>query len=190
MKKCATCKIEKELDCFGKDKTTKSGYRSYCKECNRERANIRSKQIYNTKRKEYNTKNAKEISEKYKIWRLKNVKKISALSKKRYHNDINFRLKHILRSRIQRAIVLGSKKTSSSNLLGCNIEEYKQYLEKQFTEGMTWENYGRKEKHWVIDHIIPCSKFDLNQLEEQQKCFHYTNTQPLWWYDNLKKYNK
>ena len=41
---------------------------------------------------------------------------------------------------------------------------------------MTWENHG---KIWEIDHILPCASFDLTILEEQKKCFHYTNMQPL-----------
>ena len=53
---------------------------------------------------------------------------------------------------------------------------------------MSWENYGYYG--WHIDHIIPCSKFDLSKLEEQKKCFHFTNLQPLWALDNIKKSNK
>jgi len=61
-------------------------------------------------------------------------------------------------------------------------------LETKFLEGMDWDNYGIYG--WHIDHIKPCSLFNLENIEEQKKCFHYTNLQPLWAIDNLKKGNK
>jgi len=61
-------------------------------------------------------------------------------------------------------------------LVGCTIEFIKGYLEAQFEPNMSWDNYGE----WHIDHILPCASFDLTLPEEQQKCFHYTNLQPLW----------
>lgn len=71
-------------------------------------------------------------------------------------------------------------------LVGCNIEEFKKYLESMFVDGMDWGNYGL----WHIDHIIPCISFDLSNEQEQRKCFHYTNMQPLWAKDNLIKSSK
>jgi hypothetical protein len=53
---------------------------------------------------------------------------------------------------------------------------------------MNWQNH--KRFGWHIDHIKPCSSFDLSKEEEQLACFHYTNLQPLWWHENLKKSNK
>ena len=53
---------------------------------------------------------------------------------------------------------------------------------------MTWKNWG--VKGWHLDHIIPCASFDLSLPEEQKKCFHYTNLQPLWAEDNLSKGSK
>jgi hypothetical protein len=70
-------------------------------------------------------------------------------------------------------------------LLGCSISDFRKYLEKQFSEGMTWDNHGFNG--WHIDHIKPCASFDLTIPEEQQKCFHYSNMQPLWAQDNLSK---
>lgn len=55
---------------------------------------------------------------------------------------------------------------------------------------MTWDNHGVGAGHWNLDHIFPCAMFDLTQKCEQQKCFHYTNLQPLWSKDNLEKSDK
>lgn len=71
-------------------------------------------------------------------------------------------------------------------LIGCSVEKLMEHLEKQFTEGMTWGNYGR----WHVDHIKPCAMFDFSKPEHQQECFHYSNLQPLWAKDNLKKSDK
>lgn len=53
---------------------------------------------------------------------------------------------------------------------------------------MSWDNYGYRG--WHIDHIKPCSSFNLSDIKEQKKCFHYSNMQPLWWKDNIAKSNK
>ena len=71
-------------------------------------------------------------------------------------------------------------------LLGCSVEDFKNYFENKFKEGMIWENYGK----WHIDHIRPCVSFDLTKVEEQKKCFYYTNLQPLWAKENHIKSGK
>jgi len=73
-------------------------------------------------------------------------------------------------------------------LLGCTPDKLKIHLESMFTEGMSWNNYG--VHGWHIDHIIPCSFFDLDIYSERKFCFHYTNLQPLWWHENLSKGDK
>ena len=80
------------------------------------------------------------------------------------------------------------KAESSMNLLGCTAEHLKKHLEVQFKDDMSWENYGIKG--WHIDHIKPCASYDLSIIEEQKECFHYTNLQPLWWFENLAKSDK
>jgi hypothetical protein len=93
------------------------------------------------------------------------------------------------------ALKRNSKKGRTLELLGCNIEFLREYIQKQFKEGMTWDNYGggicgKGMTEWHIDHIKPCSSFDLSKSEEQYQCFHYTNLQPMWAKENWDKHAK
>ena len=106
--------------------------------------------------------------------------------KKNYHLNINFTLRLLLRTRLNKVIKRNQKNGSSIKDLGCSIEDLKKHLESQFQPGMTWKNHGK----WHIDHIIPLSKFDLTVKEQFLKAVHYTNLQPLWAKDNLKKGNR
>jgi hypothetical protein len=114
--------------------------------------------------------------------------KFKKYEKDRRQTDIDFKMRKVLRSRLGTAIrnQNGTKSDSTINLTGCSIKYLKEHLENKFTDGMTWDNYGE----WHIDHIIPCASFNLVHEEEQQKCFHYTNLQPLWAADNLEKGSK
>lgn len=82
----------------------------------------------------------------------------------------------------------GYKSDKTEKLIGITIKELKLYIEKQFKDDMTWDNYGFYG--WHIDHIIPLSSFDLTKAEEQKKAFHYTNLQPLWAKENMQKGSK
>lgn len=66
--------------------------------------------------------------------------------------------------------------------IGCTPMQLKEHIENQFQGGMNWENYGRHG--WHADHIKPVSKFDINEIMQIN---HYTNLQPLWETDNMKK---
>lgn len=70
-------------------------------------------------------------------------------------------------------------------LLGCTMAEFIAYIESQWGDGMTWENWTRDG--WHIDHIIPLSAFDLSDEEQVKAACHYTNLRPLWAKDNLRK---
>ena len=142
--------------------------------------NKERKKEANAKWRAKNKERRKETNAK---WRAENREKITKQAKQRYYSDINFRLVNVLRARIRMAIKNGYKSAKTIELLGCSIEEVKSHLESQFTEGMTWDNHGE----WHIDHIIPCASFDLTDPEQQKKCFHYTNLQPLWASENMSK---
>lgn len=73
-------------------------------------------------------------------------------------------------------------------LLGCPVGQFIKYLESKFSPGMSWENYGRNG--WHIDHVVPVSWFDMTNQEHVRKCFHYTNMQPMWGKDNIRKLNR
>lgn len=113
------------------------------------------------------------------------IKKAVARKRERLAEDPIFRLECNLRSRVKNAIKsdAGEKATGTIELLGCTIQDVRIFLEAEFEPGMSWDNYGE----WHIDHMKPCAKFNLEDPEEQKKCFHWTNLQPLWAIDNLKK---
>jgi hypothetical protein len=81
------------------------------------------------------------------------------------------------------AIRGGFKTATTLELIGCTVEELKTHLKSKFELWMNFENYGL----WVIDHILPCASFDLTDPEQQKKCFHYTNLQPLEAKENIRK---
>lgn len=69
-------------------------------------------------------------------------------------------------------------------MLGCSRDELRHHLESRFVQEMAWENYG---SYWEIDHIKPCASFNMLDLSDQRKCFHYTNLQPIRIRDNRVK---
>lgn len=108
-----------------------------------------------------------------------------AYVKKRMRDDPEFRLSMLLRIRLIGAIKKNSQSGSAVRDLGCSIPFLKKFLEDKFTHGMNWDNWGIHG--WHIDHIVPLSSFDLSKREELLKAVHYTNLQPLWGVDNLRK---
>ncbi len=100
------------------------------------------------------------------------------------------RLRHYLSTRIRKALKSGRKSAKTMELVGCSIEELKSYIESKFQDGMSWGNWGKGRGKWNVDHIVPCVSFDLTDPKEQKICFHWSNLQPLWEKDNLKKMTK
>ena len=106
----------------------------------------------------------------------------------RYYSDKLFKIKEILKSRLRRILKQKNvrKPLAFRKAFGISFEEFKKYIENQFVKGMNWNNYGK----WHLDHIVPLSFFNLSNLEEYKKANHYSNFQPLWAKENLKKSNK
>ena len=98
--------------------------------------------------------------------------------RERYATEITFRIRHALRARLRLALKHCGivEPRTTLELVGCTPVELRFHLEGKFLPGMSWHNHGK----WHIDHIVPCAQFDLTNLEDRQRCFHFSNLQPLW----------
>jgi len=135
---------------------------------------------------EYQKKYYNINKEKIQKYKKDNSVKINERYNKRYKNDDLFRLKKTIRCLIYKTLKSSdnNKKSNTTEILGCSYEDFKLYIEEQFVEGMSWENYGE----WHLDHKIPISWAETEeQVYELNK---YTNFQPLWAFDNQSKNNK
>lgn len=171
-KMCRKCLKTLPISYFYENKAYVGGRIHTCKSCRSEankRNRIKSKDAYNA------TRNA---------WRRKNRHKLT------HHQKIRQALSSGLTKNLRRSKCYVVKSEKTMELLGCTLEFFMAYIEFQFWPGMSWDNYGHSKDGslgWHIDHIIPCSKFDLSNPEDRKKCFHYLNLQPLWAVDNMSK---
>ena len=160
---CSLCLSNKPISEFSKDRYAPKGITSQCKSCRN-----KYKKSYTKSEKGIETRTFYQYS--------------------KYHNNDEYRLLHNVRNRINSALKRSKqlKNNKTVEILGCSIESYKLHLESLFKDGMSWKNRSL----WHIDHIRPIDSFDLSDLTQLKECFHYSNTQPLWADDNLKKSNK
>ena len=159
---------------------------------------VQNKETINKKASEYGKKNAEHLKKKANEYRAANPNKPRAWNKKyrdgnkakiidklreRRRNDPMLRLRDAIRGSIR--AYLGSKKTrrgSTFEIVGCTPDFLRGHLEKQFKDGMTWENYG---PYWHVDHRIPLASG--NSPEEIMGLSHWTNLQPLTAFENISK---
>jgi hypothetical protein len=158
----------------------------YVENCNRWfEANPGYKEAYN---KEYYLKNKEAISEQKKGYYHRNqkasLKRNAQWQTRQRRSNPVFRLRQAISLRIYKSLK-GHCRYRTMALTGCKLEFLKGWLESRFQPGMSWENYGRHG--WHVDHVIPCKAFDLSNPVEIKQCFHYSNLQPLWAKDNLRK---
>lgn len=147
---------------------------------------IRQTEEWKEKHRNYNHTEKGREGERLRSERRRKLGKASELHKRRYQIDLNYKITFLLRGRFHKILKGKIKSGHTLDLLGCSVEELKTHLEMQFEPGMTWENQGGKNG-WQIDHIIPCSYFDLTKEENQRICFNYRNLQPLWASENNAK---
>jgi hypothetical protein len=213
MKVCSRCKEEKSLLEFGIDKKTKDGRNCYCKECAKIRGreyrvkNLdkvtaskqkwkdnnpdytksyydQNKEFVKSQARKYRANNLEICREREKVKYVKDKPRRRKYLKKKYDNDPMHRLKVNVRSRL--AHYIKKDGITTIDLIGCSYDQLKKHLESQFKPGMTWDNHG--QNGWHVDHIFPLAK--AKDKEHLYSLCHYTNLQPLWWIDNLRKGDK
>lgn len=191
-KVCGTCKEEKLLTEYNKDKSHKDGLQSRCRNCK------------NAADKEYGAKNKQRINARSKAWREANPERVKEKIK-RWHKEHRERVRELSRESWQRASkerklakrISGSIKlslhgqTKSKAIfekLGYTVEQLKEHISSQFKEGMSWDNHGE----WHIDHITPQSWLPFDSIEDENflKCWSLSNLQPLWAKDNISKQDR
>lgn len=207
---CSKCQVYKPLEMFFKGSKYMDGYRSECKECkiiynNKNKAYLKVwKRIWyltNTRipdlksRMNSSSKLEKAIVELEKLkinilsYKTEGVpgNKKTVLRRDKKYNKITRRIADTLRTRMSQLIRKGEKGGSTVKDLGCSIDEFKIYTEKLWSQGMTWDNYGKGQNKWCFDHIKALVSFDLTDREQFLKACHYTNLRPMWWIDNCIK---
>ncbi len=209
MKKCGKCNVEKTESEFRtmKDKRHNSIYLcSMCKECERKMALDRfnaNREECIQKNREYKEKNKEKVSQtasRYfqankdrirrdrrdymKNYYLENKDEINKRLAKYRKNNVGIKIRDRLRSRILDCI---NKIKHTEDYLGTNIEIVKKWLEYNFDDEMTWDNFGT---YWHIDHTLPLSLFDMTNDVDVYTCFNWMNLMPLEKYKNISKRNK
>jgi len=186
-KTCTRCGNEKSLKQFSRVTKSASGYDSHCKSCKR-----------SDWEKYISKPDVRDRLNKYWRERLQNQTpeekrtRQDAYNKRRnerYQTDPNFKLNEHARWLVRETLKNGNKNGRGwQKLVGYTVNDLKRHLEKQFTPGMSWENFGE----WHIDHVIPKSVFNFTEPEHEdfKRCWSLKNLQPLWATDNLSKGSK
>lgn len=113
-------------------------------------------------------------------FRERKIKK--AISRKQ--NDLQVRLAANLRHRMYMALRNNQRAGSAVEDLGCSIQAFKLYIEHQFEEGMTWNNYGEA---WELDHVLQIHQFDLTNRSEYLEACNWLNIRPMYVIENRSR---
>lgn len=178
---CNTCDEDKPITCFGKNRTT------FCKDCANRYAKAYREKHHDEllrKNKEWYSQYGKDWNKTYKQ---NNKEEIRNNEYVRYHSDNDYRMRKVLRTRLYKTIKGDKTSKSMITYIGITIEEFRKWIEYQLTEEFSWDNYGSQ---WEIDHVYPCSSFDLTIEANKRICFNWKNMRPLSKRANSVKTNK
>lgn len=144
----------------------------------------RNKRYYQNN-KERIKKQVKEYTEKNAEWR---KEYIANWTKDKLDNCPKYKAMYAARKMLHRILgVAGQKKTKrTQEALGYTYDELREHLERQFTKGMTWDNYGK----WHIDHIRPVKAFVDEGVTDPAIINALPNLRPVWADENMSKGSK
>jgi len=185
MRRCIYCKEYKLDERFSFKDKAKRYLKSYCKPCENKRRAERNR----TKKKTdsfYVWQREREKKPSRRLWRRK--WRLSRTGEVRLKTDTKMNWK------IWEALKYDSCKKSGKywqEIVGYTVKELREYLGSKFRPGMTWDNYGKLEGKWCLDHIIPKSSFDYRTMSDAsfKECWRLDNLQPLWFWENCRKAN-
>lgn len=197
---CYRCHLSKVLTEFNKCKTGVYRYHNHCRPCQSQvrqawyqehrSEELEKAQTYSESEQAKKYRQRRWIDKKQILGPINNVRRrteearvLARKQRKAWCEIPQNRIACSLRGRIRQVMKTLTKSAATEQLLGCSFEFLKTRLESMFQPNMTWDNYGE----WHIDHIKACATFNLIDPLEQQKCFHYSNLQPLWAKDNMAK---
>lgn len=185
MRTCSNCLKELPLSSF---KKTKNYYMRVCRSCyyiKYTKPYRQSKRIPKISLSKDQIKDRNKESKKR--YRLNNSEKIAEYRRKYREKNKNnpiFKAQRNIRKRLKKQLDKGFKIGQTSEMLGCTLVYFKTYIESQFTDEMSWDNYGI---YWHIDHIKPICSFNLTHPDIAKQVNHYTNLRPLKAEDNIRK---
>lgn len=205
-KKCSNCKEIKDINKFSKNKDGKYGCHSICKDCrnldnktyrenNPEKIREKNRRYIKNNPlgswKDWKEKNPEKNKKAIKDWLKNNPHRVKELNRqnsaKRRLNPM-FKLSDTISNLIRLSLKNNKNGYHWEDLVNFTLQDLIVHLEKQFKDGMNWNNQGK----WHIDHIKPISNFSFNSYEDKdfQECWSLRNLQPLWAIDNLRKGNR
>lgn len=192
-KLCTKCKSQKSRSEFHKRTASKDGLTPDCRVCRGRSAHAWSKKNSDRVKANYarwlkqnHERNRLYYKAYYQANKVKVLANVYKLRNRKLKEDPLYRATKALRNLTTQAFHRkGYKKRSKCNaLLGCSFQIAKRFIEVQFLPGMSWANHGE----WHIDHRVPLAS--AKTIADRERLCHYTNLQPLWAADNLRKHSK
>ncbi len=197
-KMCRKCKTVKPLSSFAKEKRARNGRLNECSECcNKRKRGYRKNNIEKVLKREaaWRIKNRDKENKKNREWKERNPEKVKAMRHewekknpeymKNWLKQPKRKLGNSISSSLYDALKNNKNGRHWEDVVGYALNDLMKHLEKQFQEGMTWDNYGE----WHVDHKIPLSVFNYTKTEHDdfKRCWALKNLQPLWAKDNISK---